>query len=708
MLSFEDYKERYRLTLSPEQETACRTVDGHVLLLAVPGSGKTTVMIARLGYMIRGLGIDPGSILAVTYSVAGAREMQRRYEALFGKADVEIRTIHGFCAALIRRYERIRGTTAFRLADGEGEVTQMLRSVMEEAGYYPSENELRDVKTAVTFCRNGLLTDGEISSRISIEGIDFPAVYRRYQAFKRERRVMDYDYQLVYGHQILRTCPEVRASYADRFRYFCVDEAQDTSRIQHEILRFASRESGNLFMVGDEDQSIYGFRAAFPEALLSFDTDYPDARILSIGCNYRSTGRIVAAAGAFIALNRDRRGGDKRMTTDNPAGEPIRHTVLPDRRLLGEHIRRTAEAVRDGREGSVAVLCRLNDSLLPLIDLLSETGVPYRVRGGDSLFFSHFIVEDVAAILRFAADPFDPALFRQLYYKFSCGISRTDCETALRENSGPGRLSFPDYLAETSFFPESVRKRAGALSRRLAAVNRADTYEAIRLILSSGYGRYLARRTRDPGKTAALLAIAERHRSRDAFFRRLQTLEETVRRGSEKKDGILLSTIHSAKGMEFDRVILCDCRDGILPTLAPAPGKAMTKEEEAALEEERRLFYVGVTRAKTGLELVTWDREFGETAEPFSFVSALLKAGAGPEKPPEKPAKPSRRVRRARRASPDPAAFREGAAVIHRVFGYGVIVGRRGDLIQVRFTRYTFPKKLELSVCLAENLLELD
>ncbi|MBE6622256.1 MAG: ATP-dependent helicase [Ruminococcaceae bacterium] len=712
---YQQYKTTYNLTLSPEQDLACQTVNGHVLLLAVPGSGKTTAVIARLGYMVKGLGIDPSSILAVTYSVAGAKEMQKRYEALFGSRDVEIRTINGFCAALIHRYERVKGREAFRLLDKESDVSLILRGILADTGGYPTENEIRDVRTAITYCRNSMLTEEEIKDKIKIEGRDFLDIYRRYRSYKTENRLMDYDDQLAYGYKILCTCPEVNACYTDRFRYLCVDEAQDTSKIQHLILRKAAEKHGNLFMVGDEDQSIYGFRAAYPEGLLEFDTVYPDAKVLSIGQNYRSTRTIVEAAGRFIALNRDRRAADKAMTTANEAGEPILHTVLPDRKRLPDHIRRVATTM----EGSTAVLSRLNDSLLPLIDVLSENGIPYRVRGNDGLFFSHYIVTDIAAILRFAADPFDGELFRQLYYKFSCGMSRADCESALRENRGPDMLSYPEYIAETMFYPERLRKRMRRLAGVLYRINRADTYEAIRLILSdSGYGTYLSHRTKDTTKTAVLLAIADRHRTRKSFFDRLVTLEEEVKRGAVSREGILLTTIHSAKGMEFDRVLLCDCENGVLPSVtAPANGTAYTAEEQATVEEERRLFYVGITRAKKRLELVTWDKAFGEETEGFDYVRILLNEPRSADEALKTVPKTARKGPKSARNLPPKVPksadeieklmerYYEGVSVGHKAFGEGVVIGRRGHFVQVQFAGLRFPKKLDLTVCLENDLM---
>ena len=698
---FEEYMRQYGITLDEEQARACRQIEGKVLLLAVPGSGKTTTMIARLGYMTRVCGIPAASILAVTYSVAGAKEMQTRYERLFGVRDVEIRTIHGFCASLIRRYEVMKGRHAFALLDKEGDVTDIVRGILIGQGRYPSEHELRDIKTAITYCRNGMLTDEEIEARIKIEGWDFLPIYRAYREYKREHRLMDYDDQLVYGYRILLTCPEVTVAYADRFHYLCVDEAQDTSKIQHKILEVMTKRWGNLFMVGDEDQSIYGFRAAYPEALLTFDKTYPDATVLSLGRNYRSSATIVRAAARFIAQNTERRGADKAMTTDNPTGEPIRRTELADLRLLPELLARRAVAAK----GRTAVLFRLNDSMLPVIDVLSEKGIPYRARGIDGLFFSHYIVSDVLAILRFAADPFDAELFGQLYYKFSCGISRREYEAALQNNVGEEKLSYPEFLSQALFVPENKRRRLRKLCDNLFRINSSDTYEAIRTIFFDlGYGSYLSHRTADTTKRNVLLALAYRHRSRQAFEKCLQTLEGAVKRGATAEEGILLSTIHSAKGREFDSVLLADCKNGILPSVTETAAKPLDAEEKKTLEEERRLFYVGVTRAKTSLELITWQNEFGEPTAGWDFVTSLL-------------GEPKKEKEAARKASSPPvvpdeatveammARYYEGTALRHKFFGDGVILGRKGRYASVRFARFAIPRKLDLFTCLREGLI---
>lgn len=620
--AFESFKTEYGFPLDPEQSEACKTVDGKILLLAVPGSGKTTVMISRLGYMTRVLEKDPRSILAITYSVAGTKEMSFRYRRAFGQCDIEFRTINGLCAAMIHRYEKVLGRTAFDLIEKDGDVSAILRSIMIESGVFPTENDLRDVKTAITYAKNSMLTNDEIEKKVRVDGCDFPGIYKAYEKFKLKNRLMDYDDQLVYGYKILKNHPEVNAVYADRFKYVCVDEAQDTSKLQHAIIDLLAKKHGNLFMVGDEDQSIYGFRAAYPKALLEFKNTHPDAKVLAISNNYRSNAAIVRAADRFIRLNTERLDPDKSMHTQNAEGAAPKRIKLSDLRLLPDYIRRVT---LEKTHGSTAALFRLNESMIPIIDFLSQKKIPFRVRGADGLFFTSGVVNDIINILRFASDPYDSELLRKIYYKLPIGLTKSDIERAIIHNSGPDMLPYPDYLSSAVWLSEKKRARAQKMWEEILKINASDTYEAIRnIFFSLGYNSKHSDRMSEITKRNTLLSIADRHRGRDDFYSRLSELEEEVKRGSVSDNGIILSTIHSAKGMEFDRVILCDCTDGILPTFKAS--KNLSDDEKSTREEDRRLFYVGITRARKILELISWESEFGARCGGWEFIDCLLGA----------------------------------------------------------------------------------
>ena len=710
MQSFEEYKKEYGITLDDDQSEACRQIDGNVMLLAVPGSGKTTVMIARLGYMTRVLNINPMSILAITYSVAGTKEMKKRYENRFGFCDVEFRTIHGFCAVLINRYERLRGRRAFTLLDKDGDEASILRQIMSETGSFPTENELRDVMTAITYSKNNMLSLEEIDRDVMVDGRDFPAIYRAYEEFKLKNRLMDYDDQLVYGYRILRTCPDVCSVYADRFKYVCVDEAQDTSKLQHMIIGELSSRCGNLFMVGDEDQSIYGFRAAYPQALLDFGKSYPDAIIKCISKNYRSTGKIVSMADRFIKSNTERFGSDKKMVTDNCEGEAPLKVKLSDIRLLPDYVRRV---YAENKGGTTALLFRLNDSMLPIIDMLYSKEIPFRSRGADTLFFTHTLVIDVLNILEFASRQYDTELFSKIYYKLNLGLTKTELQRAIQYNTGEDTVPIVEYIASSPFIKDFKRKKARKLDSDLKKIGASDTYEAIRTIyFETGYGKYCEYRGADVTKRNVLLALAYKYRSRDAFYKRLTDLEDAVKRESVSNEGIILSTIHSAKGMEFDRVLLCDCKTGILPSNELyTDKKIVTDEEKHTLEEERRLFYVGVTRAKKHLELITWEKEFGSCAEGFDFIDVFLNGERKTVKPQTvvKPFSAEKEESGSRLSDAELYALMKsytvGSAIRHVTFGDGVILSKRDGFIAVRFARFQIPKKLELKICIENGLI---
>lgn len=274
-MTYEAFREQFQIRLNEQQEQAVRAVDGPVLLLAVPGSGKTTVLVTRLGYMIYGCGILPESILTMTYTVAATRDMRKRFADLFGDemaGRLEFRTINGVSARVIRYYEKAMGRKAFDLISDEKELAALTGEIYRRVtGEFPTDSDIKGVRTAITYAKNQMLSQEEIRE-MDKEIKGFSAMYREYDRTLKAKGCMDYDDQMVYAWQILRKYPDVLGAFQRRYHYICVDEAQDTSKIQHQIVRLLSAGSGNLFMVGDEDQSIYGFRAAYPRALLEFET----------------------------------------------------------------------------------------------------------------------------------------------------------------------------------------------------------------------------------------------------------------------------------------------------------------------------------------------------------------------------------------------------------------------------------------------------
>ena len=279
-----EFDRKYTSQLNPQQLAAVHAVGGAVLLLAVPGSGKTTVLVTRLGYMLCCCGISPDAILTMTYTKAATREMQKRFVRLFGQdcpQVPEIRTINGVSSKIIDFYARTHGSgSTFTVVENEGELAKIVSDLYRElSGEFATQSVIKELRKGIAYVKNMMLGKEDLGELDT--GFDqFPELYAQYNLALRQRRWMDYDDQMIYAKTILENYPDILAHFQDAFPYICVDEAQDTSKIQHAIIQLLARKTGNLFMVGDEDQSIYGFRAAYPDALMQFEQTYPKARVL--------------------------------------------------------------------------------------------------------------------------------------------------------------------------------------------------------------------------------------------------------------------------------------------------------------------------------------------------------------------------------------------------------------------------------------------
>ena len=608
------FEDRFPVRLNAQQREAAQTVDGPVLLLAVPGSGKTTVLVARLGYMVLQCGIAPENILTVTYTVAATQDMRRRFSSFFGEElgqRMEFRTINGICAKIIAYCSRMAGRTPFRLVTQEKQTAAVLSKICEEVkGERPTEAELKDLRTQITYIKNMMLTREEIGRLQEPEAI--AEIYARYSGWLRDSRLMDYDDQMVYACNMLRRYPQVLAHFQDQYRYICVDEAQDTSRIQHVILGLLSSRSHNLFMVGDEDQSIYGFRAAYPEALTGFEKDHPGAKVLLMEENFRSTGSLVGAADAFIQKNTLRH--DKSMHTSRERGLPVREISLKGRRAQYTYL---AKAARDC-ESSTAVLYRNNESAVALVDLLDCEGIPFRIRNAEMGFFTHRTVMDIRCVLRLCIDPADREAFLRIYYKFDFYLKKEQAARICDYSADRGISVFDAAIGGTKDIkgnPLGLHTKAIQGLRtfrthlRIMKNERGD--EAIeRIVKYMGYGDYLGGSGMRDNKIFILRTIGARTASPAELLQRLDELREIFEnKPDDPSCPFVLSTIHASKGLEYDTVYLMDVMDGIFPESAPESVALLSDKERAAFEEERRIFYVGLTRAKNRLNVFTTSAE---------------------------------------------------------------------------------------------------
>ncbi len=632
---------------------------------------KTTVLVSRLGYMLYCGCIMPESILTMTYTVAATHDMRDRFIRFFGDeyADrLEFRTINGVCQRIIGSYERLNNTKAFDLLSNEAEISKLLsaiyRDVEEE---FPTDSDIKNIRAYITYVKNMMLNDTEIKDLC--EDVDLAEIYKRYNDTLRSRGLMDYDDQMVYAYRILKRYPLILNGVRDRYRYICVDEAQDTSKIQHEIIKLIS--SGNLFMVGDEDQSIYGFRAAYPEALLDFEKDHPGAKLLLMEENFRSDANIVEHADRFIQKNKYRH--PKSMKATRQAIVKVKQLNSTSRLTQYSYLLKVAE----NTDRETAILYRDNESMLPLIDLFERNGIGYRNRSTDLAFFTHRVVQDVRDIISFAYDPCDTEVFLRIYYKLSTYLNKQTAESACqvsRQRGIPVLSAALDYLP----LPIATKKSVKAIETHLDNIRGEKASSAVyRISKYMGYGDYLDRMGIKDNKLTILEAIGNNIPTPTGLLSRLDELQNILQ-GERKDSNIILSTIHSAKGLEYDTVYLIDVCDGVFPECIVDNYRYANEDEIKAYEEERRLFYVGVTRAKNSLNI------FSYSTSPSTFTEEFF-------------AKEEKKVDRY-------TAFEVGTTINHRVFGHGRVLSRDGELISVRFDNGQI-KKLSLTILIEQELI---
>lgn len=641
-MTWTEFTSRFPIQLNQQQESAVQSVEGPVLLLAVPGSGKTTVLVTRLGYMIFCKGIAPERILTVTYTVAATKDMAERFACRFGAemaGRLEFRTINGICARVIQYCSWKSGRTAFSLLTDEKRIAAMLSGIYQRIEHsYPTESDLQNVRTLITFIKNRMLGEEEIRALEKDAEIQLLRIYKAYNAELREHQLMDYDDQMVYAYTMLQRFPWLREHFQQQYPYICVDEAQDTSKIQHAIIALLASRTENLFMVGDEDQSIYGFRAAYPDALLEFEQHHPGARVLLMEENFRSDASIVRAADRFIQKNTLRH--EKHMQPTRPKQREIREIPLANRKAQYSYLLKVAEdctaayaadqeqravaadEVKERADGGpatdtlhadrrrslspIAVLYRDHECALPLIDLLERNGVPYKMRNADIGFFTNRVVLDICNIIRLAENPLNTELFMQLYYKLGTYLRKQDAQSIADISQLEG-LSVWDVALKHGGLNAYTKGKVRAIQTHMRNLRKESAGRAVyRIVEYMGYREYMERSEIKDTKLDILRILADQEDSPRHLVDRLEKLRQVLKEKSSERDcPFILSTIHASKGLEYDSVYLLDVIDGVLPAQIPKDLKKAEKTELEAYEEERRLFYVGITRAKDQLYVFT-------------------------------------------------------------------------------------------------------
>lgn len=707
--------EKHNINLNEQQQKAVINIEGPILLLAVPGGGKTTVIVSRCANMVINHGIKPENILTLTFSKASSLDMKSRFQKVFGskvEGELHFSTIHSFCYTVLRTYNQKMRLVFPTIIEGEkAPITksQILRQLYQKQNdAYLSDDKLEELSNAICYMKNMMVPESGIAKYKT--GIrNFFEIFKRYEAFKQQNNFIDYDDMLTKALELFEHNEDLVNAYRNRYTYINVDESQDTSYLQHQIIKLLAYPRNNIFMVGDEDQSIYTFRAAFPKALLDFEKTYPGAQVYLMENNYRSTKNIVAAANKFIKQNNERY--DKNMFSERDEGLPAKYTCLQNKNDQYEHIISALEKDKDF--SGTAVLYRNNVSAIPLADALHRKKIPFYLREAKTHFFRHWVTLDIISFLELSFDASNKEALRQVYYKMNAFISKAIVEYAL--NNGNSNRNLFDVLMEYPDISERQKYKLLEIKKNISKMSGMKALEAIEFIIEVvSYGEYLKNQSSDGVDTAdglmqivsGLKSIAAKTESIQEFKNRLDQLQQIMNnaRFNKGRNAVTLSTVHSSKGLEFDKVFIIDLFDGQFPSANSIDDFKMG--DKTLMEEEVRLFYVGATRARHHLELMAANTMDGKKVKPSRFIEQFM---AAYKKQVAKADVGKWTINYDGYMDMGPVSEKDlclEMPVVHKKFGMGNIcfINNKKDLLEILFVDSGL-RTLSLKACLNGNIL---
>ncbi len=620
--------------LNPEQREATEHFEGPILVLAGAGSGKTRVLTARICHLVREHGVPPGRILAVTFTNKAAGEMRERIRRLLGAepAGMWVGTFHAVGARILRRHaDRLGWDRTFSIFDAEQSL-RLVKRVQEQVGLDPKRWSPKALRAEISNAKNQLVTaerfaqENEGSFDLFVRNV--ARVFPPYQQALHDQNAFDFDDLLMKPVELFEQNPGLLASYRERFAFLLVDEYQDTNRAQFRFLELLAADHANLMVVGDDDQSIYGWRGADIRNILDFENTFPGARVVRLERNYRSTQRILDAANSVIAENVNRKG--KTLRTERVGGEPVTIVETFDegdeaRWIVGDIERR----FQDGpglQYRSFAVLYRTNAQARALEDAFRREGVPYQVVGSVR-FYERREIQDVLAYLRLISNPRDAVAFDRVvnYPRRGIGLASQERLTEWATATGLTLLEAAERAGEAPDVPAGGMRGFASFAALIRKYSLRATQARVgelleELVEELDLGRHLMNEGpegEDRARNVAELIAgaldfdadvvdAEEGEDLDTFteldlFLQQVALVADVDTLDPDADSVTLMTLHNAKGLEFPAVYIAGLEDGLFPL-------SRAYDDPATLEEERRLFYVGITRAEEKLNL-TWARQ---------------------------------------------------------------------------------------------------
>lgn len=663
-------------TFNREQEEAITHKGGPLMVLAGPGSGKTLVITYRVKWLIENAGVHPSNILVITFTRAAAEEMKKRFFMFDGmeNAPVTFGTFHSVFFMILRYAYRYTAANIIREDVKRRYIKEMTENMELEI---EDENEfLSGIINEISYVKGEMMSLSYYHSNNCSDEL-FAQIYEGYEKRLREENLIDFDDMLVFCYELLKEREDIRTLWQNKFQHILIDEFQDINKVQYEIIRMLAGKGDHLFIVGDDDQSIYRFRGARPEIMLGFEEDYPEAKKVILNTNYRCSEEIVESAEHLISHNTKR--FPKNMQAARGSKVPITFRNLKD---AGEECTDILKGIRFYYKKGIsledmAVIFRTNTQPRLLVGRLMEYNIPFQMRDVIPNIFDHWIARNILTYIKLAMGNRDRKLFLQVMNRPKRYISRsmiTEPQVDLKK------------LKQQTFGKKWLYEKIDKLEMDLYLLRKMEPYAAIQYIRNGiGYEDYMNEyaqfRRMNPDDLEEVLnqiqESAKEYHSFEEWFAYIESYGEELRKqmeaGRQQKSGVTLTTMHSSKGLEYEVVFVMDINEGV------TPHKKAVKE--ADLEEERRLFYVAVTRAKTYLFLYSVKELYQKDAQISRYIGELRY---------------------------DKKEFQKGKRVIHKSIGKGTVLELKEDKIKIKFDNSKKPRLFSIKYLMEQGLLELE
>lgn len=695
------------------QQQAVFCTEGPLLILAGAGSGKTTVLVNRIAYILQSELCKPWQILAITFTNKAAGELKERIcnAVPEGGSDIWAATFHSTCARILRRYGDRIGFTSHFTVYGTDDQKKLVKDILKQLNYDEKMLPVKRVLNEISKAKDEMLTPQEMLKRAGYDNLkqSVAKVYEIYQSRLKTADAMDFDDMLCKTVELFQKCPDILEFYQNQFKYIMVDEYQDTNKVQYKFVSMLAEKYGNICVVGDDDQSIYKFRGATIENILSFENTFKGAKMIRLEQNYRSTQNILNAANGVISNNTMRKG--KTLWTENAVGDKIEVHTSDSERDEAQFIAKTIlDGVADGRKFSdFAILYRMNAQSNSIEQALSRSGIPHRVIGGRR-FYDREEIRDMVAYLQVINNPHDDVRLGRIINVPKRGIGATTLEKASEIAAGLGE-SIYSVIKDADVYPQLSRaatklKSFVALIDGLIEAEQSGDYslaELYNLILEhTDYEKYLKTEKDNPDVrienieelSSNIIKFEEDYAEEASLSNFLEeiSLQTDIDNYDAEADSSVMMTLHSAKGLEFPVVFIAGLEEGVFPSIA-----TMMNPDE--LNEERRLAYVGITRAKEKLYITkaksrmlmghtsynkvsrfvneippellnyTGEKKTFASTNGFSASSSHISIGAGSKFTPNKSFNTFTKP-----AVKSGTVYKKGDCVFHKVFGKGMIM----------------------------------